>query len=1212
MHCNKCGTENRDGARFCRGCGAPLGRRGPGRRKLAIVAFLAVAMLAAAIVAVMVVSARNKNGGLASPRDAEEVLSSLAELNGGELPDIYFDPDDGTPRFIAGRYTDRAIGSAEDAVASLGNVAAIYGIAYPQGEFAVAKVNELDGGTVYRLQQYHDGVEVFGNQLVVSCDAEGRTESLSGCYLGDIDIDLPDSSEVDDGMVLAIWDGADGPQAVLKWEDATGVTLYSAETGEVVYSQSFVEEASEDFDIEVNGEDLSFTVEGDGGTSHSLRDASRNLVVFDAEGRELTYQRYIRDGAVLCGTYGKKLKWYGGTIKKGTKLDRNDVVKDSDGTYTAKKGEVTVAGLACETLLDVGNEGFIWLDDDVEGISDAAEQSEFIWYAGGSAVSGIKALSHVAKTYDFYRNRCGGWLGYDGRNGLFRIVVNNKMGGESNAWSWGNLITFSESMGVRAPVVAHEYTHSVMGEVSGQLLDLPGTGSLKEAYADVMAAVIMEPETWDLGARNLADPSATDNPSVYQGRYWQDSDSSEDGYGSHQNSTVISHAAYLMHEKGLSADLVGRIWFRSMGYLDLRSDFYTCRYAVLAAARSIGCGSKVEGIIREAFDEVGIMRFDVSAMRVRPNAKVYVEDANGERIREFELKLRYAGGEFGSFRGEVACSASTDGGCVDMASDFGGEPLIGRYFFDVSSKDAAQAYGPVISVEMDGVGELVITLPILVVYLDDDARNKEAEQAAINFIQEWYDDWSFEDGSFMQNEKQIVQRCLPLIAEGSTLYDEFSESYNSSDGGAYFRNFATSLVSVPTAIKLSETSYRVSVSYYATQNSVNQTMYDEMRSERGYMDTWDVTVDAGGKITALEWTPDSTDPHTVHFNGADFLLPEAWWGKVDPVVIGEWGTYDEWIMRDGATLLVWNYATAERFAQMRAKGESPSPSHQEVGTETLPDGTKLIFSTGEDTVHYVEIENTSGRLGCLWTFAPSDYWGNDPEAIASFRKLQAEAAGVSADGDPHEIAIAYLRECAKRLTMTGGRESDGSAGQGASGGALSSDELVTRIEQLSSKKVVWRETRDYDSSGDDETFVIVGSLVEGSSDSDPAWEDAELWFVSTSGEALKVAGDETFDAYLRVNDVIGSDVTGGQHTLLSLEKTAFGSGGSAHVFTVLNGRPAKVAFGSTVLDGVRSKDGGIVGTKHIYESGHTRQDYWMTYDESTNQLECGDKRGSEW
>lgn len=151
----------------------------------------------------------------------------------------------------------------------------------------------------------------------------------------------------------------------------------------------------------------------------------------------------------------------------------------------------------------------------------------------------------------------------------------------------------------------------------------------------------------------------------------------------------------------------------------------------------------------------------------------------------------------------------------------------------------------------------------LVAYLDGD------KDAAVEFVQTWYSDWTFENGHDVQNAQPLILRCPPLIAEDSELFDEFVESCNSMTG-KYSRDFASCVVSTPQVEELDSGVFRVTVRFIGVQNTVDQAMYDRLIANPSE-DVWDVTVDKNNKITSLvrvdDYNSSTEDEQAVRTSG---------------------------------------------------------------------------------------------------------------------------------------------------------------------------------------------------------------------------------------------------------------------------------------------------------------------------------------------------------
>ncbi len=179
--------------------------------------------------------------------------------------------------------------------------------------------------------------------------------------------------------------------------------------------------------------------------------------------------------------------------------------------------------------------------------------------------------------------------------------------------------------------VAHEYTHSVTNLKAfgskgyNEDSNYFERNALMEAYSDIFGQLIEQKYTgetdWILftanGNRNLK------NQKTYsKRRKTKDNKGTEDNdYGyAHYNSIIISHTAYLMSQDNdnkkydnkylLDYDQLGQLWYGSLKYLDEKSNFSDCRYAIEQSARElIEKGVLLEGnlkVIEQAFNDVEV------------------------------------------------------------------------------------------------------------------------------------------------------------------------------------------------------------------------------------------------------------------------------------------------------------------------------------------------------------------------------------------------------------------------------------------------------------------------------------------------------------------------------------------------------------------------------------------------------------------------------
>lgn len=844
MRCSKCGAENRDDARFCRGCGEVLvNQRQKRKKRMLVILGVCLLLTILGVVGAMLLSAIMHRGGGSNESHGsslEATMTKMKESNGGVLPDLYYDESRSVVHFVDGRFTDRLIADQNDAVDAVGEIASVFAIDEPARKLRCVDAETIDDFTYYRLQQFENDIPVYGCQLIVSVDGSGNATSVSGVYDANLSDDITAKLSTDEATATVFESGAyptgepsleyyssNGTSSKLCWAvECVGKTVFvDASDGGILGAESTVfTESSKGTGDDLDGGPRSFSTYRNASSKFDLLDEDRciyaynldepwsgikeflNLDPFIGYGQNVRYEFYNVAGSEVVAfnpytwnasnhSYEKIYSWntdarqpehwnYAESMKENPSGGKYYCIRDLD------TGEIVLDGLRfeMEPCQSDGKVVAIAKDDDNR------------W----SDKNAVSAMANVQWAYDAYAS-----LGRKGVDGLgntkLSIWFNINWNNACSCFN-GSVLQFGKGK-PSLECVIHEYTHSVEQSING-LRYLGESGALAEAYSDTMAMALTDSQTWHLDKisknRDANDPSSKSCPSYYGGEYWDhrfetmsidDIEANQDNdHGNvHKHSTVISHAAYLMHAAGVSNEDLSQIWYRSLYHLDPNSDFYTCRYAVIAAARELGFKNNTISIIEDSFNEVGIARYDVSTMKVKPSGKIYAEDHNGNRIDEFEVQLRYAGGEFGKFRGDVACSTKTTTGIVDMASDFGGEPLIGHYFFDVYAEKAAQEFGPVITVDTNGADEIVVTLPILVANLNgnpepdsDNLSRKLVSSFHISYDSKKWPDQSYEewmsatyDDAGRMTRKEITGNW-PVGYEGETGY---SLSYTYDDKG---------------------------------------------------------------------------------------------------------------------------------------------------------------------------------------------------------------------------------------------------------------------------------------------------------------------------------------------------------------------------------------------------------------------------------------------
>ncbi len=93
------------------------------------------------------------------------------------------------PGTLVGKFTDRKIEDADEAILAVQDVAKDLGFTNATDELSVVSTNTVDELTYYRLQQNYQGIPVYGSTFVVVADENGEAKGLSS-NVSDVDTNI--------------------------------------------------------------------------------------------------------------------------------------------------------------------------------------------------------------------------------------------------------------------------------------------------------------------------------------------------------------------------------------------------------------------------------------------------------------------------------------------------------------------------------------------------------------------------------------------------------------------------------------------------------------------------------------------------------------------------------------------------------------------------------------------------------------------------------------------------------------------------------------------------------------------------------------------------------------------------------------------------------------------------------------------------------------
>ena len=519
---------------------------------------------------------------------------------------------DGRISVIDGTFTEARVYTSADAAALLNAFAPVLGAqsGFAADDFITVQRVAAAGITeeFYRLRQNIDGIAVIGSDVVLVTDGQGTVTGLFNYHdsrLSDVDT-TPDISDGSAAAALAAAQLATsmgvrpGPTAVAKVLQST-----TSKTELVILALGEDAAPSLAWRVELR---TAGTDEPAVGATYYVRangDNAGEVITGTSNVQALAATALARDlRGVERPINVETAKWW-------FFFDSHALV-DSTRNITTYATAYSFFGLGSPSI--PGNV--------------VVRSLLFGWNAAG-----VSAHANMALVYDYYLTVLGrdsfdgegaavvSSVGYNPRTSLWEAL-----GGYANAfWDAGaQQFAFGNGTGFEGAldVVAHEFSHGVVSYIvsdGGSVLDYGESGALNEAYADILGNLI-EGDTgsgrWLIGEdsgtgalRSMANPTAVGTG--YKAHYALRYTGTDDDGGEHWNSTIFSHAAYLMMTDSdtatVSSDTWAKVFYNSLYRLGPGAKFVDGRAAIVDTAAEFGFTTAQLKAVEDAFDAVGIV-----------------------------------------------------------------------------------------------------------------------------------------------------------------------------------------------------------------------------------------------------------------------------------------------------------------------------------------------------------------------------------------------------------------------------------------------------------------------------------------------------------------------------------------------------------------------------------------------------------------------------
>ena len=446
--------------------------------------------------------------------------------------------EDGYPIVVRADVSVAGAGAYDRAMTYLDEFKALYGLEDPREQLAIARLVPVEAGdpeeTVV-LTQRHEGLEVYGSDLIVRLDGDRVRGTLAR-----VELDLPEQLPED-----RIGHAAAQKLAASSFTSGN-VTVYGAPR--LVW---------------FNADLLRDPIERDAAPA-------RTVLAWRVAG-------YVRFDGVEGESWIAAVDAVSGEVLDVLGFEQTEIPVDSDADIDIIDANDNWIGSACGTILDPDYWDYETVCDAGSCDSDAIQDAKDVW-----------TFSH--KTHRWYDDNLGrdSWdNGGDELESFVDVAFDNP----NAAYSSGGLCyggTMKYSLGYPTlDVVAHEFTHGVVHHTA-ELRYKDSSGALNESFADVFGALIdgtdkQAPYGFDCkhnerknpikGGRDLCEPES--GQANQPDHYSEFLDTDGDKGGVHTNSGIMNVVAAMLARGGLhphndepvtslGASKVRRLWYDTL------------------------------------------------------------------------------------------------------------------------------------------------------------------------------------------------------------------------------------------------------------------------------------------------------------------------------------------------------------------------------------------------------------------------------------------------------------------------------------------------------------------------------------------------------------------------------------------------------------------------------------------------------------------------
>ena len=510
----------------------------------------------------------------------------------------------GNIKSINGVFSEINVKSAQDAIYSLYSIKTLLGLECPSTELRFVDSFHSDVIDTYSFIQIYDEIEISGHGISVTTNKDGKVISLYSSYIDKYDLNkLNKTSIISENDLLnntgIIEDTTVLSTELIVYTETTPILAYIIHTSK---NESLLVDAT-------NGEILkkSSNTKNDRVLAHGKDEHNMPISFFVDEEDETFYLRdTLRGIYVFNNYYNNRFEDYR-TDDYSMQTNCNDYFYEkipfySDYEYDWDDRSATTTYANMIKVYDWYNTHLRYKGLDGVG--------------GNTCGIQVPIIMHVFEDSDI------------GINAAYNYSIENDS--DSIQLLDNRTQTITEASNI--DTLGHEYGHAVFYHTNKKINNATESTILKtinEAYADIFGSCVKN-EWRDSSScdRTIADPINSKKrnyyPEKYEGINFDISSNDE-----HKNSTVISHAAYLLeNDYGFSFERIAYLFYHSIPEFDDTCNYQQVRNNVLKAAMQCHFSDESIQDIRKAFDRVNLTGQKGSALIKVYDGNTPIENAS--------------------------------------------------------------------------------------------------------------------------------------------------------------------------------------------------------------------------------------------------------------------------------------------------------------------------------------------------------------------------------------------------------------------------------------------------------------------------------------------------------------------------------------------------------------------------------------------------------